>query len=169
MLFLYVYWLFGGFMKKSLIFLVIFFIPVFALAQLKENSKLPSFSTVGTRPGSNLILGFLNPEKLSMHHSLSMGYMSMGSAGGIMINSYTNTIDYQISNPLFLRLNLGIMNSPYNSFQNQALNNTQFFGGAELFYRPTENSLIKIGFDMRPGYYGPGFYRSGFYNDELGW
>ncbi len=156
-------------MRKLLIFVSIFFIPLLLFAQLKESSKLPSFSQVGIRPNSNLILGFLNPDKLSMHHSFSMSYMSMGSAGGMMVNSYMNTINYQISNPLFLRLNLGIMNSPYNSFQNPALNNTQFFGGAELFYRPTENSLIKVGFDVRPGYYGPGYYNSGFYNDEFGW
>jgi len=144
-------------------------LPYLLLAQLKENTKPPSFSQVGIRPNSNLILGFLNSDKLQMHHSFSMSYMSMGKAGGMMVNSYLNTIDYQISHPLFLRLNLGIANSPYNSFSNPALNNTQFFGGAELYYRFNENSLIKVGVDVRPGYYGPAYYRPGYYLNDFDW
>jgi hypothetical protein len=136
--------------------------PLVTFAQLKNQSELPAFSQIGVKPSSNVILGFLNSDKLSMHHTFSMSYMTMGSAGGMMVNSYMNTINYQISNPLFLRLNLGLMNSPYNSFNNPALNNVQFFGGAELFYRPSENSLIKVGVDVRPGYYGPGYYNNGY-------
>src|SRR4030042_6245829 len=116
-------------MRKLLSLVLVFCLPYIILAQLKENTKLPAFSQVGVRPNSNLILGFLNSEKLKMHHTFSMSYMSMGRAGGMMVNSYLNTIEYQISNPLFMRLNLSIANSPSNSFNNPALNNTQFFGG----------------------------------------
>jgi len=156
-------------MRKLLSLVLVFCLPYIILAQLKENTKLPAFSQVGVRPNSNLILGFLNSEKLKMHHTFSMSYMSMGRAGGMMVNSYLNTIEYQISNPLFMRLNLGIANSPYNSFNNPALNNTQFFGGAELFYRFNENSLIKVGVDVRPGYYGPAYYRPGYYLNDYEW
>jgi hypothetical protein len=156
-------------MRKLLSVVFIFCLPYLLLAQLKENTKLPSFSQVGIRPNSNLILGFLNSDRLKMHHSFSMSYMSLGKAGGMMVNSYLNTIDYQISHPLFLRLNLGIANSPYNSFSNPALNNTQFFGGAELSYRLNENSFIKVGVDVRPGYYGPAYYQPGYYLNGYDW
>ncbi len=155
-------------MRKFLVVFIIWMFPVLAFTQMKENTKMPSFSQIGIKPNSNVILGFLNSDRLSMHHTFSMSYMSLGNAGGMMVNSYMNTINYQISNPLFLRLNLGIMNSPYNSFNNPALGNTQFFGGAELFYQPTENSMIKLGVQVRPGYYGPGYYGPGYYNG-FGW
>ncbi len=152
-------------MKKVLLIVLILSIPVMCFAQFKDQAKLPAFSQVLANPGNGYILGFINPEKFSMHHSFSMNYMTMGNGQGMMVNSYLNTMDYQISNPLFLRLNLGIMNSPYNSFvNNPAVNNTKFFGGAELMYRPTENTSIKLGVDVRPGYYGPSYY-----NNYYGW
>ncbi len=151
-------------MKKAVALALILFFSSMSFAQFKSQSKLPPLSQVIAKPSNGLIFGFINPEKFSMHHSFSMSYMTLGSGRGMMVNSYMNTIDYQISNPLWLRLNLGIANSPYNSFQNPALNNTQFFGGAELFYRPTENSMIHIGVDVQPNYYRPGFR-----NDWYGW
>ncbi len=155
-------------MNKYLIIFLIVFIPVLTSAQMKQDTKLPSFSQMGTKPYSSLLLGFLNSDKLSMNHSFSMSYMGMGG-GGMMVNSYTNTINYQISNPLLLRFNLGIMNIPYNSFGNPSLNNTRFFGGAELLYKPADNTFIKVGFDVRPGYYRPGYYGPGFFNNEYDW
>ena len=151
-------------MKKVLLILLICFLPVTLFAQYKNQAKLPSLSEAIAKPSSNLFLGFIDFSKISMNHHFSMNYMTMGK-GGMMVNTYMNTINYQISKPLFLRLNLGLMNSPYNSFNNPTLNNTKFIGGAELFYRPTENSLIKLGIDVRPGYYGPGLY----YDDRFGW
>ncbi|GAB4371782.1 MAG: hypothetical protein Kow0042_14730 [Calditrichia bacterium] len=140
-------------MKKIWFGLLIIALPILSFAQFKEQTKMPSFSQLLTKPTSNLLLGFLDPEKLEMHHSFSMSYMSMGGKG-LMVNSYMNTITYQFSTPLTLRMNLGLMNSPYNSFNNHpALNTTQFFGGAELNYRPSKNALIRLGIDMGPGYY----------------
>jgi hypothetical protein len=141
-------------MKRFLIILLILSLPFMVFGQFKKQTELPAFSEIVAK-SSNTFLGFLNPEKFSMHHNISMNFMSFGGAGSMMINSYMNTINYRISDPLLLRLDLGIMSTPYNSFNNPALNNTQFFGGAELYYKPSENSLIKVGFDVRPGYYRP--------------
>ncbi|MFZ0389308.1 MAG: hypothetical protein WAN36_02530 [Calditrichia bacterium] len=145
-------------MKKA-VFLLIFLLPMLSFGQFKDQSKLPSISQAVRKPAGNLFLGFIDPSRLDIHHSFSMSYMALGN-GGMMVNSYMGTIDYQLSNPLFLRLNVGLMNSPYNSFKNPALNNSQFFGGAELFYRPTENTMIKVGMEVAPGYYYPGRYNS---------
>jgi hypothetical protein len=128
---------------------------------MKKEAELPSFSDAVGK-SSNVFFGWINPEKLSMHHNFSMSFSSFGNAGSMMVNSYMNTINYRISEPLLLRLNLGIMNTPYNSLKIAPLENTQFFGGAELFYRPSQNSLIKIGVDVRPGYYHPGYFYDGY-------
>ena len=151
-------------MKKAIIIILVMSIPILTFGQFKKQAELPEFSKIVGRT-SGLYLGFLNPEKFSIHHNVSMSFMSFGNAGSMMVNSYLNTINYRFSDPLLLRLNLGIMNTPYNSFNNPALDNTQFFGGAELFYRPSDNSLIHIGVNMRPGFYRPGYH----YYDRYGW
>lgn len=153
-------------MKKIFVLALLLSIPFLAFAQYKDQAKLPKMSQAIAKPASSLLLGFLKSDRLTMHHNFSMSFMTLGRQN-MMVNSYTNTINYQISNPLFLRMNLGVMNMPYSSFTNSALNNTHFFGGAELFYRPTDNTTIKLGIDVRPGYYYPGnYYDNYLYNDS---
>ncbi len=144
-------------MKKLVVFILVIMLSSLSFAQFKNQAKLPPLSKAIAKPTTNFIFGFLNPDKMTMQHSFSMSFMTMGKHN-MMLNTYMNTINYRISDPLLLRLNLGIANSPYNTFDNSALSNTKFFGGAELFYRPTENTLIKLGLDVRPGYYYPGNY-----------
>ena len=79
--------------------------------------------------------------------------MTMGGHS-LMLNSYINTIQYRISDPLSLQLNLGIANMPYNNFgENPGLNDTQFFGGAELKYRPSQSTSLSVGVNVTPYYY----------------
>jgi hypothetical protein len=144
-------------MKRFFGVVTVILIPVICMAQYKSQAKLPSISQAIAKPANNLLLGFLNPDKLTMHHNFSMSFMTMGQHN-MMVNAYLNTINYKISDPLSLRLNLGLMNTPYSSFNQSAINNTNFFGGAELFYRPSDNTFIKVGFDVRPNYYYPGSY-----------
>ncbi len=148
-------------MKYIWTIVLIILVPLVCFGQFKSQSELPPISEA-ISSGSNFILGFLNPDKFQMHHTFTASYMSMGKYG-MMVNSYMNTIDYQISNPLFLRLNIGLMNSPYNNLPIQGFNKPQFFGGAELYYRPSENTTIKFGVDFGPGYYSPyGYYYTPF-------
>ena len=80
-----------------------------------------------------------------------------------MLNSYINSIQYRISDPLLLQLNLGVANIPYNNFQsNSGLNDTQFFGGAELQYRPSGSTSLSIGVNVTPAYYYGYPYRYGY-------
>jgi len=151
---------------KNLRLLVVLFIilPMAGYGQLKKDVSKPNISnTLNSATYANGLLGFLDPSRLSMQHSFSMSYMSFGG-GGMMVNTYMNTLNYTFSDKLFLSTNLGIMNSPYNSFSaKNALNQTQFFGGAELIYLPTKNSVLSIRFDYSPYMYQP-YVRSPFYN-----
>lgn len=151
-------------MKKIAIVLLIAALPFMGFAQFKSQTELPPMTQVIARPASSLMFGLFDPNRFQMHHNFSMSYMTMGGQG-MMINAYTNTMSYQISDPLFLRVNLGVLNTPINSFQNPAQNNTKFFGGAELFYRPSKNSLIKFEMNVGPALYAPyGYYNYGFGN-----
>jgi hypothetical protein len=149
-------------MRKAIIVLLILLIPALLSAQFKNQTK-PDISGQIAKPASNILLGFLNPERFSMHHSFSASFMTMGNHS-LMVNSYVNTIDYKISDPLLLKLNLGVANMPYNNFaDNPGLNDTQFFGGAELRYRPSNSTTISLGIDVSPYYYYGYPYRYGGY------
>ena len=139
-------------MKKLLFIALLFLLPLSVSAQHKADGQAVDLKgRIGT-PVSESIFGLFNPEKLNMSHSLSMSYMSFGG-GGMMLNSYQNTLTYQLSSPFTLRLNLGLLNSPYNSFQdNPALNSTRFFGGAALEFRPSDKTRLSIGVDYMPYY-----------------
>jgi len=152
-------------MKNLRIVAILFLmLPVICFGQLKKDVTKPNISnTLTSAAYSNGLLGFLDPSKFEMSHSFSMSYMAFGS-GGMMVNTYLNTMNYRFSDKLFLTTNLGIMNSPYNSFgKNSALNQTQFFGGAGLTYLPSKNTVISIRFESTPYLYQP-YVRSPFYD-----
>ncbi len=150
-------------MRKSLailLILLILLIPALVSAQFKNQTK-PDISNQIAQPASNILLGFLNPERFSMNHSFSASFVTFGNHS-LMLNSYVNTINYRISDPLLLKLNLGIANMPYNNFtDNPGLNDTQFFGGAELRYRPSNSTAISVGVNVSPNYYYGYPYRYG--------
>jgi len=141
-------------MKRYLPFVLLLILSTYLFAQLKSQTNAPNISeSIATQP-TNLFIGLLDPARFSMHHQFSASYMTVGGHG-IMLNSYLNTINYRISDPLLLTLNLGIANSPFNSFNNNPTsikNNTQFFGGAELRYQPSRNSHISVSVNVAPGY-----------------
>jgi hypothetical protein len=151
---------------KNFRLLVVFFLilPVISMGQLKKDVTKPNISnTLTSSAYSNGLLGFLDPSRFEMHHSFSMSFMTLGG-GSMMVNTYMNTLNYRFSDKLFLATNLGIMNSPYNSFSGTSpLNQTQFFGGAELTYLPTKNTVLSLRFDYSPYMYQP-YARSPFYN-----
>ncbi len=158
-------------MKKIYLICIVFLIiPAILFGQLKKDLKQPDFSNILTQPGNqNSLFSFIDPSKLHMSHSVSMSYASGGGQSMVM-NSYINTIDYRFNDQWSLRTNLGIMSSPYNSLPNNAyLNDQHFFGGAELNYRPSENTLLSLKFESLPAlYYRPSLWDSRYFNSGFG-
>lgn len=144
-------------MRKLIFFSIVFLLcavfPLQSFAQLKKDIPRADISGTLTRPGNDMILGFLDPSRMNMQHSISMSYAAFGG-NGMMLNSYLNTLNYQITDKLFLRTDLGIMTSPYHTFgENSSLNKPQFFGGAQLKYQFNENSSLLLRFESAPHYY----------------
>jgi hypothetical protein len=140
--------------------LILVLIPVLSFAQLKKDVQNPNISNTLTTNYNNSIMGFLDPSRLTMHHSLSMAYTSFGGTD-LVVNTYLNTMQYQFSEELLLTTKLGIMTSPYNSLPGEnALTESQFFGGAELRYKPSANTVISLSFESTPYYYQ----RNSFYH-----
>jgi hypothetical protein len=159
-------------MKIHLFIVIVFAIlllnPRNDYAQLKKSDKSLHLSDFLANQG-NTFLSFMNPESFHMSHSISASYSALGNGNGIMLNSYINTIDMKLTDNLYLRTNIGIMSSPYNTLgTNFRLNKPQFFGGAEFRYKLTDNSsiLLRVNYSPfqtynNPGYQGKNFLLSG--------
>jgi hypothetical protein len=164
-------------MKRfSTLMLIMLILPVLAFGQLKKDLERPSVSNALITTQNNSLLGFLDPSKMEMSHSVSMSYMTF-SGQGMMLNTYLNTMQYNVNEKFSVTTKLGVMNSPYNSFPNNSyLNESHVFGGAELRYRPSENSTISLRVESLPAYYNsynysPGsmfnsYYRPSLFSDD---
>ncbi len=147
-------------------------IPFLAFGQLKPQSRPSTFSQLLTQglsaPKGLIGLLGLNSNRFSMAHSYSLSYLSSGG-NGYSQGVYLNTMSYQISNPLSLALQWGMMNQPLGSFGPAPLfQNGFFFSGANLEYKPSDKFSVGLQISSQPqsNYYSPYSYRlsSPYYN-----
>jgi len=159
-------------MKKIafIIIITLSLIPCLAWAQLKNQSTPVDLKKEIVKPEENsyLGLGLIDMSRLSMSHSFSVSYMSIGGKG-VSQSLYLNTMRYQISDPLSLKLQWGIQNFPYNEFgQDNPLFQSGFiFSGAELKYQPSDRFLMKFQYNALPR---SGYYRNSYnYDNPIFW
>jgi hypothetical protein len=121
-----------------------------------------------TQPVMNSgIAGLIDPSRITMSHQMGMSYSSAGG-NGMTQGYYMNTIQYRFNAPVLLRLRLGATNNPW--AQNSAgpgqgglagmLQDAEFFGGADLVWKPKDNIHLQLSVDrLPPGLYSmPGRY-----------
>ncbi|NOZ75987.1 MAG: hypothetical protein GXO90_11565 [FCB group bacterium] len=91
-----------------------------------------------------------SPQRFSMHHSFSYSMLSTG-AGSIGLGSYTNTMAFQLRPNLTLSTQL-ILTQPSLSSgaRTRGLTLDQVGYGAQLDYRPTENTYFQFSFQKSP-------------------
>jgi len=101
-----------------------------------------------------------NISDISVSHTFSMYYVSSGS-NSFMQNEYIAGIKYRISDPLTLKLNMGMSYTPYTSFDISEEERTDIYlKSATLDYKPNDKFRMIIDFrNFRPGdmYYNDPF------------
>ena len=114
---------------------------------------------------NGLMFGWFDPSKLKMAQSFSMSYQTFGQ-NGFALGVYTNSLSYQVSDPLSLQMDVSVMNSPYSSMGGNFAKSLSgiYLSRAELNYKPSENTLFQIQFRQLPAslYYG-GYGYGGMY------
>jgi len=152
-------------MRKLIILLIIILLPIGVMAQFKTQAKPVGFADrLKTDQSRFGILG-IDMSRFSMSHSYSMSYMSMGGKG-ITQGLYLNTMSYQFSIPLTVSLQLGMAHNPFAGMGENGtasiLQNGMFVSGAQLKYKPTENTTIQFDFRNMPytNYYPGAYMRS---------
>jgi hypothetical protein len=113
-----------------------------------------------------LLFGWFDPGKLKMAQSFSMSYQTFGQ-NGFALGVYTNSLSYQVSEPLSLQMDVSLMHSPYNSIGGDFGKSLSgiYLSRAELNYKPSDNMLFQIQFRHLP----PGLYYGGYGYNGMDW
>ncbi len=118
-------------MKKNLIVVIAL---VLALAFVsygqmpRRNAPSGSTSDYLTQPSVSAMWGgLLNSSRLSMSHSMGMGFSSFGGSGYTQ-GYYMNQLSYKFSEPLQMNLRLGVTNNPFAASGNMAETPTTAMG-----------------------------------------
>lgn len=141
----------------------------FLSAQFKSPPQVApsSGSSLVRQDGGGFLMGWFDPSRFNMRQSYSISYSSMGGKG-ISIGEYTNSMMYQISDPLSVSFDISLAHVPFSSYGdkfNQGLSGLRL-SRAQLDYRPSENTLFQIQFRQIPS----GAYLRGWpsYGTDLG-
>ena len=131
-------------MKKiSLLAILIFVLTLGLNSYAQQNSiikteKINNFTQIFSKYGK---YGLLDPSKFDMKQSFSMTYQTNGKQS-LMSNIYVNTLSYQISKPLSMKIHLGVAHSPSAFSSILKSDETHFLPGLELTYKPSNNFII---------------------------
>jgi hypothetical protein len=152
-------------MKLSLITLLVSALSLLGQFRDTEYSD-PRTRLLAPAPSGSIF----NLEDISVSHSFSMNYISSGSES-YMLNEYVAGLKYQISDPLTLRLNLGMSYTPYSSPGMPGEDRTDIYlKSATLDYKPSDKFRMVIDFrSFRPGdmrYYDDPFKTYNFLNED---
>ncbi len=161
-------------MKRTKVFAAVIgavLVPTLSFGQLKEQTKPISFSQLlsqGLSAPKGLVglLG-LNPNRFSMQQSYSLSYLT-SRGNGYSQGVYLNTMSYQVSDPLSVAVQWGVMNQPLSSFGAAPLYQSGFFfSGANLEYKPSDKFSVGLQINSHPNsnyYYSPYRFGSSYYN-----
>ncbi len=117
-----------------------------------------------TTPVPGTLAEYLSPERFYMNQSYGLSYYTGGGQSG-SVGMYTNSLNFKLSNPLFLRVDLGMMHQPFGGPKGVDGQKPQFMHGAELIYKPNKNFQMQIGYSSTPYYNnGIGMYQNPFGN-----
>jgi hypothetical protein len=122
----------------------------------------PQPSASAAAPASRFSLDRLfSPEHFRMSHSVEFTSGAMGAGAGFSLGVYTNTMQWQVDDKLAARLDLAVATFPtgvaprgFGVAPSQGVQ--AYVRNAEIAYRPTRSSEIRLQFQQNP--YGQGAY-----------
>jgi hypothetical protein len=109
----------------------------------------------------------LNPSRFTMSQSYSLSYLSYGGKG-FSQGVYLNTMQYQLADPLSVRVQWGMAHQPFAGAGLPGIyGNGLFLSSANLEYKPSEKFRIGLSIDSYPpGTLSPNAYDYHRYDDK---
>ena len=95
-----------------------------------------------------------NPQRFHMTQSYSLMFSSSNS-GRHSLGMYLNSIEYQVSDPLKIRLDLAYVHQPGALFNNShgALSGGRLLPAISIDYRPLKNLYLRFDYSQVPSLY----------------
>jgi hypothetical protein len=154
---------------KKLLFVMVVCFSFLANAQFRDDNQFtPSIkeSMINTNAGN--VLGFINPNNFSMHHTYSLSFSSFGGGNNMAVGVYTNSMAYKFADNLNVQVDASLVHTPYNSMSKQYQNdiNGIYISNALLNYQPWKDVHVVVQYRKVPYSYYNGF-GYGMFNDDL--
>ena len=142
----------SNFFKRVLVLILLGSLSGTASAQFKTNVPTTRIKDSIARNQNSSFSSLFNSDRLSMHHSFSLGMASMGGFA-YSYGTYTNNLNYLINDKWSLTSRIDLV-QPTSSPYPQGVNGVSpmLFYGAELKYKASENLRFTISMDNRPRY-----------------
>ena len=139
--------------KRASVLILLGLLTSSASAQFRTNVPTTRIKDSVARNQNSSLSSLLNSDRLSMHHSFSLGMASMGGFAA-SYGTYTNNLNYLINDKWSLTSRIDLI-QPTSSPYPQGVNaiSPMLFYGAELNYKASENLNFSISMDNRPRYH----------------
>jgi hypothetical protein len=146
-------------------------------AQLRADIPGRTASTAVQAPGTGLGNVFAS-DRFRLQHSYEFSYNSFGAGESLGLGVYTSSLQWQPSDRLAARVDVGVAHSPFGTGEIRSAMGFDastparvFLRNAEVAYRPTENSIIRLQIQQSPygNYASPFGYGHGQYGDHFGY
>lgn len=152
------------FMKTIISFTVFLCVMTWTVqAQFKSQlERQPVDVRSGITSASGSFLSLFSPDRFYMSHSYSLMYYTGGGYSG-SLGMLNNTLNFKLADPLFLKVDVGVMHQPFGGPKNAPNQNAKLMHGAELIYKPNNKFQMNIGYSSSPyNYNGFGMYDNPF-------
>ncbi|MDA3837858.1 MAG: hypothetical protein PF574_02635 [Candidatus Delongbacteria bacterium] len=130
---------------KKIIFVSAMVLFGFVFAQYKADVESfdPRMNLMTPSTGS-----MFDMSKIKVDHSFSMNYSSSGTNSNF-VNEYVAGINYRISDPMNLRLELGMSYTPYSTFTipGEEQEAQVYLKSATFDYRPNKQFHLQVGYN----------------------
>ena len=130
---------------KKIIFVSTLMILGLIFAQFKTDAKNfdPRYKLMSPTNGS-----LFDMSRIHVSHSFSMNYSSTGTSSAF-VNEYVAGINYRISNPMNLKLELGMSYTPYSTFSipGEEQKTSVYLKSATFDYKPNNTFHLQIGYN----------------------
>jgi hypothetical protein len=143
-------------MKRLLLILFMIAVSVSSAQFRDEADQKPDIRNSIVKNNSfGSLLGFINPDNFSMHHSFGLSFASFGGNGNMALGVYTNSMSYKFSDRLNVETDISLVNTPYNSYGPEFTKqiNGVYISRAQLNFKASDNMNIMIQYRNVPGGY----------------
>lgn len=134
-------------MRKFILIIAVILLAGSAYAQLQSNLPL-SYAPAKSS------FSLFDPSRFHMSQSYSFMFMSSNS-GSQSLGMYLNSIEYQVSNPLNIKLDIAYVHQPGAFFNTSGVSLTdgRILPAISISYRPTKNLLFRFNYRQTPLFY----------------